>query len=68
MAWALAWGGHGAFKAVKLVSTFLGLFVLLVHIRFRRVKTLLACAFVVYAGILAFHLYLTYVRVVDGTL
>ena len=62
MAWALEWGGQHAFKAFKLTTTLLGLFVLLVHVRFRRVKTLLTFAFMVYAAILVFHLYLVWLR------
>lgn len=62
MAWALEWGGQRAFEIVKLASTFLGLFVLLVHIRFRRVKTLLTFAFAVYASVFVFHLYLIWLR------
>ncbi|MHC4932916.1 MAG: DUF5658 family protein [Planctomycetota bacterium] len=63
MAWTLAWGGNPAFTSVKLVSTLLGLFVLLIHVRFRRVKTLLGVAFTLYAGILLFHTYLSFVRI-----
>lgn len=62
MAWALEWGGRGAFKVVKLASSILGLFILLLHVRFRRVRGLLTAAFVIYASILVFHLYLVYVR------
>ncbi len=62
MAWALEWGGQRAFEIVKLASTFLGLFVLLVHVRFRRVKTLLAFAFAIYASVFVFHLYLIWLR------
>ncbi len=62
MAWALEWGGHGAFKAVKIATTVIGLLVLLVHVRFRRVRTLLAVAFLVYVGVFAFHLYLSWMR------
>jgi len=62
MAWALAWGGHGAFKAVKLATTIIGLLVLLVHVRFRRVRTLLTVAFLVYSGVFAFHIYLIWMR------
>lgn len=62
MAWTLEWGGHGAFKAVKIATTIIGLAVLLVHVRFRRVRTLLSVAFLVYAGVFAFHLYLTWMR------
>jgi len=62
MAWALEWGGHGAFKAVKIATTILGLVVLLVHVRFRRVRTLLTVAFLVYSGVFAFHIYLIWMR------
>lgn len=62
MAWALAWGGQRAFQMVKLASTFIGLFVLLVHVRFRRVKSLLAFAFAIYASVFVFHLYLIWLR------
>ncbi|MCK6459269.1 MAG: DUF5658 family protein [Planctomycetes bacterium] len=62
MAWALEWGGHGGFKAVKIATTIIGLLVLLVHVRFRRVRALLSVAFLVYAGVFAFHIYLTWMR------
>lgn len=62
MAWALEWGGQGGFKAVKIATTVIGLLVLLVHVRFRRVRALLSVAFVVYAGVFAFHIYLTWMR------
>lgn len=62
MAWALEWGGHGAFKAVKVATTVIGLLVLLVHVRFRRVRTLLTVAFLVYAAVFAFHIYLSWMR------
>ncbi|MHC4550377.1 MAG: DUF5658 family protein [Planctomycetota bacterium] len=62
MAWTLAWGGQHAFKIIKLVTTLAGLFVLLVHVRFRRVRTLLALAFAVYASVFVFHLYLVWLR------
>ena len=45
MAWTLEWGGQNGFKTVKLVTTLLGLFFLLVHVRFKRVKSLLGAAF-----------------------
>ncbi len=67
MAWALAWGGHGAFKAVKTITTVVGLLVLLVHVRFRRVRTLLSIAFLVYAGVFVFHLYLSWIRMAAET-
>ena len=63
MAWTLELGGHGAFKVVKIVTTLVGLAVLLVHVRFRRVRALLSVAFLVYAGVFAFHLYLTWLRI-----
>jgi hypothetical protein len=66
MAWALALGGHGAFKVVKIATTVLGLGVLLVHVRFKRVRTLLAIAFLVYAGVFVFHIYLTWMRMSAG--
>jgi hypothetical protein len=66
MAWVLEWGGHAGFRAVKLLATFLGLGVLLVHVRFRRVKRLLAFAFLLYLAIFAFHIYLAVMR--TGTL
>jgi hypothetical protein len=62
MAWALEWGGHDGFKAVKIATTVVGLLVLLVHVRFRRVRTLLGIAFLVYALVFGFHLYLTWLR------
>jgi hypothetical protein len=62
MAWTLEWGGHGGFKAVKIATTIVGLLVLLVHVRFRRVRTLLSLAFLVYASVFGFHLYLTWLR------
>jgi hypothetical protein len=63
MAWALEWGGHGGFKAVKIATTVIGLLVLLVHVRFKRVRTLLAFAFLVYGAVFLFHIYLTWMRV-----
>jgi len=68
MAWMLDMGGQPLFMAVKLVSTFAGLFVLLVHVRFRRVKSLLTVAFVLYLGIFIFHLYLGYLRTTAGAI
>lgn len=62
MAWTLAWGGEGAFKAVKVATTVLALAVLLLHVRFQRVRSLLTFAFVLYAGVLLFHFYLAHVR------
>jgi len=68
MAWTLEWGGHGLFKAVKLATTLLGLVVLLVHVRFRKVKSLLTFAFLLYAGIFVFHMYLAFLRANPGAL
>lgn len=62
MAWMLALGGQPLFVAVKLLSTAVGLFVLLVHVRFRKVKGLLGLAFVLYLGIFVFHLVLMHWR------
>jgi len=62
MAFTLAQGGYALFKVVKLATTVLGLAVLLVHVRFRRVKGLLIFAFVLYAGLFLFHIYLVALR------
>jgi len=62
MAWTLEWGGHSGFRMVKLVTTLIGLFILLVHVRFRRVKALLGVAFLVYASVFVFHIYLSLLR------
>ncbi|MHC4959033.1 MAG: DUF5658 family protein [Planctomycetota bacterium] len=62
MAWALEAGGERLFIITKLASTFVGLFVLLVHVRFRRVRPLLTFAFVMYAALFVFHMYLVYMR------
>ena len=62
MAWVLAWGGHGAFSWVKLATTVLGLMILLFHVRFRKVRNLLTFAFLLYAGVFVFHIYLTFLR------
>jgi len=66
MAATLTAGGTGLFKLVKLAATFIGLGVLLVHIRFRRVKTLLSFAFLLYAGVFVFHMYLMFLRANPG--
>ncbi len=62
MAWTLDWGGDTAFKAVKVVTTLVGLSVLLLHVRFRRVRTLLALTLALYMGVFVFHLYLAHLR------
>jgi hypothetical protein len=66
MALTLEWGGHRLFKIVKLATTFLGLGVLLMHVRFRRVKTLLSFAFLLYAAVFVHHLYLSLVLANPG--
>ena len=66
MAWTLDVGGHAFFKFVKLLTTFLGLFVLLVHVRFRRVKALLTFTFILYSALFVFHLYLVYLSAQPG--
>ena len=46
MAWALEWGGHGGFKAVKIVTTVIGLLVLLERLNpVERAVFVLHCAF-----------------------
>jgi len=62
MDFALQVGGHFGFKVVKILTTVLGLLVLLVHVRFKRVRTLLTFAFVVYSALFLFHLYITWLR------
>jgi hypothetical protein len=62
MAWVLDQGGHSAFSWAKLITTLMGLGILLVHVRFRRVRKLLTFAFLLYAGVFVFHLYLTWLR------
>lgn len=64
MAWTLAWGGRTAFRYVKVTTTLLGLFVLLLHARFHRVRSLLTFAFILYAAVLLFHFYLAHMRAV----
>ena len=68
MAWILDVGGHSLFIAAKLFSTVVGLLVLLVHVRVRRVHGLLVLAFLLYSGILFFHLYLAHHRLTGGGL
>ncbi|MDH3592970.1 MAG: DUF5658 family protein [Planctomycetota bacterium] len=62
MDWTLTAGGYPLFKAVKLITTVLGLSVLLVHVRFRRVKSLLKITFAIYAALFIFHLYIAFMR------
>lgn len=66
MAWMLDLGGQPLFIGVKLVSTAIGLFVLLVHVRFRKVRPLLIFAFLLYLGIFCFHVYLGWLRATSG--
>jgi hypothetical protein len=62
MAAFLEWGGYPLFKFVKLATTFLGLGILLVHVRFKKVRTLLGFAFLIYFGVFIFHIYLAFMR------
>ncbi len=52
--------GNGTFVVVKLVTTIIGLFVLLLHIRFRRVWPLLNTVLVLYVAVLLYHLALRF--------
>ena len=62
MAWALDSGGNALFKIVKIATTVIGLGVLLIHVRFRKVKALLTFAFVLYTAVFIFHMYLVLLR------
>ena len=62
MAWALDSGGDALFKIVKIATTVVGLGVLLIHVRFRKVKALLTFAFVLYSAVFLFHMYLVLLR------
>ncbi len=68
MVWVLGIGGQPLFIVVKLASTLIGLFVLLIHVRFTRVRPLLTFAFLLYAGIFVFHIYLGHLRTTGGGL
>jgi len=68
MAFVLEIGGHGGFAWVKAITTVIGLLILLVHVRFRRVKNLLLFAFLVYAGVFVFHIYLSWLRAGQPTI
>ncbi len=61
MAWLLS-HGRGVFGAVKMATTMLGLLVLLLHVRFRRVRTLLFGAFFLYAALMVWHLVVAVAR------
>jgi hypothetical protein len=63
MDWFLDWGGTDAFSVAKILFTVIGLLVLLVHVRFDRVKGLMRFAFGLYAALFVFHLYVMYVRI-----
>jgi len=63
MDWFLTWGGTDAFSVAKILFTVVGLLVLLVHIKFDRVKGLMRFALGVYALLFLFHLYVMYVRI-----
>lgn len=53
---ALAYrGGSATFIAIKLCITALCMFILLIHMRFRRSHFLLAFAFFIYAGVFLYH-------------
>jgi hypothetical protein len=54
MAWAWR-GGDVVFGAVKIGITLFSLSLLLIHIRFRRSDLFLAFAFLLYAGVFAYH-------------
>ena len=62
MDWTLQAGGYTLFKAVKLITTVVGLSVLLLHVKFKRVRALLTFTFIVYAALFVFHLYLVFLR------
>ena len=63
MEFFLRWGGQDAFSIAKFMFTVVGLLVLLVHVKFSRVRSLLRFAFIVYGLLFFFHLYVMYVRV-----
>ena len=48
--------GDGTFVAVKLFTTIIGLFVLLLHIRFRKVRPLLNTVLALYVAVVIYHL------------
>jgi len=59
----LRWGGTDAFTMAKVLFTVVGLMVLLIHIRFDRVKRLMHFALGLYGLLFLFHLYVMYVRI-----
>lgn len=56
MAWLLEFGA-GTFAFVKIATTVAGLFILLLHVRFRRVRGLLTFAAGLYAALMVWHAY-----------
>ena len=52
--------GDGTFVGVKLLTTVLGLFVLLLHIRFRRVRPLLNTVLGLYVAVVLYHVALRF--------
>lgn len=62
MDWFLQIGGTHAFTIAKTVFTLLGVSVLLLHVRFERVKLLMRLAFTLYLALFIFHLYVVAVR------
>ena len=62
MDWFLQVGGTHGFTIAKTAFTLLGVSVLLLHIRFDRVKLLMRLAFALYLALFVFHLYVVAVR------
>ena len=62
MDWFLQVGGTHAFTIAKTAFTLLGVSVLLLHVRFERVKLLMRLAFALYLALFVFHLYVISVR------
>ena len=54
-------GGSITFGTIKMSVTILGLSLLLIHIRFRRIHFLLAFAFFLYAGVFVYHRILPFI-------
>lgn len=55
LAWTFAGGGSAWFVSIKALVTVVGLWFLLLHVRFRRVCWLLGAALWVYLGVLVLH-------------
>ena len=62
MDWFLQIGGTHAFTIAKTAFTLLGVSVLLLHVRFDRVKVLMRLAFALYLALFVFHFYVISVR------